>query len=197
LREDVDELRRELVQVGLHRPELVSAPEEEGEVEASGVRRFQLLENGADVVAVHANRDLAVTDLAERAGVLALHPRRVFAILDDPRVVDDPGDDADLRRHPLGAGADQKPRIPGRVGQKLLHRLVAGRRLLQPKQRRLQALAAALLDQPAHVHKRVLALPPKRQPRRHPLNKAEQPVTNLDRRHLNCNRRLHQLLLER
>jgi hypothetical protein len=101
------------------------------------------------------------------------------------------------RRRGTDYRPQELPRIPGRVGQKLLHRLVAGRRLLQPKQRRLQALAAALLDQPAHVHKRVLALPPKRQPRRHPLNKAEQPVTNLDRRHLNCNRRLHQLLLER
>src|SRR5436190_3944556 len=55
--------------------------------------------------------------------------------------------------------------------RKLLHRLVAGRRLLQPKQRRLQALAATLLDQPAHVHKRVLALPPRRQPRRLPSTK--------------------------
>jgi hypothetical protein len=51
LREDVDEFRRQLVQVGLHRPELGSAPEEEeGEVEASGVGRFQLLEDGANVV---------------------------------------------------------------------------------------------------------------------------------------------------
>ena len=31
---------------------------------------------------VHADRDLAVTDLAERARVLALHPRRVPAVLD-------------------------------------------------------------------------------------------------------------------
>lgn len=50
LREDVDQLRRELVQVGLHRSELVSAPEEEGEVEASGVRGSQLVEDGPNIV---------------------------------------------------------------------------------------------------------------------------------------------------
>ena len=74
------------------------------------------------------------------------------------------------RRHPLRAGPHQQLRLPGRVGQKLLHRLVPGRRLLEPKQRRLQALAATLLDQPAHIQKRVLPLPPQRQPPRHLLD---------------------------
>jgi len=121
----------------------------------------------------------------------------VAAVLDDPGVVDHPREHADLRRHPLRAGPDKQPRIPGRIGQKLLQRLVPSRRLVEPKQRRLQALAAALLDQPAHIHKRVLALPPQRQPTRHPLDKTDQPLTNLDRRHLQCDRRLHPLLPKR
>ena len=133
---------------------------------------------------VQADRDLAVADLAQSARVLALHPRRVRAVLRDAGVVDDPGQHAKLGRHPLGAATDQKLRLPGRVGQKLLHRLVASRRLAQPKQRRLQALATAVLDQPAHIHERVLPLTHMRQRPHHPLDKREQPLARLARRHL-------------
>jgi hypothetical protein len=41
--------------------------------------------------------------------------------------------------------------------QKLLHRPVTRAVLAEAKQRRLQALAAPLLDQPTHVQERVLA----------------------------------------
>ena len=120
---------------------------------------------------MHADRDLAVADLAQRARVLTLHPRRVLAVLDDPGVVDHPGQHAQLRRDPLHTRPHQRRRIPRRVRQKLLHRLVPGWRLLKPKQGRLQTLAAALLDQPAHIQKRVLTLPHMRQRPHHLINK--------------------------
>jgi hypothetical protein len=107
----------------------------------------------------------------------------VLAVLDDPGVVDHPGSDADLGRHPLGARPDQQLRIPGRIGQKLLHRLVPRRRLLQPKQRRLQALPAAMLDQPPHIQKRVLPLTHMRQQSDHLPDKGGQTLPRLRRRH--------------
>jgi hypothetical protein len=61
----------------------------------------------------------------------------VLAVLDDPGVVDHPGADTDRGRHPLRTTTDKQLRIPGRVGEKLLHRLISRRRLLEPKQRRL------------------------------------------------------------
>src|SRR5207253_10448308 len=75
--------------------------------------------------------------------------------------------------------------IPGRVGEKLLHRLVTGRRLLEPKQGRLQALAPTMLDQATHIQKRVLPLPDMRQRPHHLVDKREQPLTRPTRRHLN------------
>jgi hypothetical protein len=120
---------------------------------------------------MQADRDLAVADLAQRARVLALHPRRVAAVLRDAGVVDDPGQHAKLRRYPLRAGAHKQLRIPGRIGQELLHRLVASRRLAQPKQRRLQALATAVLNQAAHVHQSVLTLTHMRQRPHHLIDK--------------------------
>src|SRR5262249_32959475 len=136
----------------------------------------------------------AVADLAERARVLSLHPRRVPAVLRDTGVVDDPGDNADLRRNALGAATHEQCRIPGRVGEKLLHRLVPRRRLLEPKQGRLQALPPALLDQPTRVQKRVFALHTQRERLRHPLDKHSQPVAHLDRWRLQRNRYRHPLL---
>jgi len=146
---------------------------------------------------VYRDRNLAVADLAERARVLALHPRRVLAVLDDPGVVDHPGRHADLGRHPLRARAHDQTRIPGRVGQKLLHRLIPGRRLLEPKQRRLQTLTAPVLDQAPHIQERILTLPPKRQPPSDLLHEATKPIANVDRRHLECKHRPHLLLLKR
>src|SRR5207248_11759809 len=54
-----------------------------GQVEAPAERQRSPLADR-----VHADRDLAVADLTERARVLALDPRRMLAILNDPRVVD-------------------------------------------------------------------------------------------------------------
>src|SRR5439155_10152476 len=120
----------------------------------------------------------------ERAGVLALHPRRVLAVFADPGVVDDPSRDADPWRDPLGAGAHQKLRLPRRVGQKLLQGLVAGPRLIEPKQGRLQTLPAAMLDQSTHIQQRVLALPHMRQWPHYLIHERKQPLPRLARRHL-------------
>ena len=51
-----------------------------------------------------------------------------------------------------------------------------------------------MLDQAAHVQKRVLTLPPKRQPLRHLQNEPGQPLTNIHRRHLERECSLHPLL---
>src|SRR5262249_60352378 len=91
----------------------------------------------------------------------------------------------------------KQPRIPRRVGHELLHRFVPRRRLLEPKQRRLQALPATLLDQPAHIQERVLPLHPQRERPRHLRDEPRQPIANLDRRHTQSNRGLHPLHLER
>jgi hypothetical protein len=81
----------------------------------------------------------------------------MLAVLLHTGVVDDPGDEAEPRHDPLGASPDQQRRIPARVDQKLLHRPVTPAVLAEAKQRRPQALAAPLLDQPTHVQERVLA----------------------------------------
>ena len=91
---------------------------------------------------VHAHRDLAVADLAQGTGVLPLHPGGVGAVLWDAGVVDDPGRKVKLGSHPLGAGAQEQIRVPGRVGQELLHGLIAGGVLSQAQKGGLQALAA-------------------------------------------------------
>src|SRR2546428_1106121 len=49
---------------------------------------------------MHRHSDLTITDLAERARVLPLHPRRVPTVLGDPGVIDHPSNGADLRRNP-------------------------------------------------------------------------------------------------
>jgi hypothetical protein len=53
-----------------------------------------------------------------------------------------------------------------------------------------------MLDEPPHVQKRILPQP-QRQPPRHPLNETDQTITNLYRRHLELDRRLHSHLLKR
>jgi len=104
-------------------------------------------------------------------------------ILNDPGVIDDPRHNADLRRHPLDRRPHQQRGVPGRVSEKLLQRFVPGRRLLEPKQGRLQTLAPTLLDQPAHIQKRVLTLPHMRQRPHHLIDKREQPLPRRTRRH--------------
>jgi hypothetical protein len=123
--------------------------------------------------------------------VLALHARRVSALLGDPGVVDHPGQNAELGGDPLRASAHEQLRIPRRIGEKLLHRLVPGWRLLKPEQGRLQALPATLLNQPTHVHERVLTLPHMRQRRHHRANEIGQTLPRLRRRHLNRDRCSH------
>jgi hypothetical protein len=54
-----------------------------------------------------------------------------------------------------------------------------------------------MLDQPAHIKKRILPLPPQRQPIRHLADEAHQPVPHLDRWHPDHSRRFHPHLLQR
>jgi hypothetical protein len=75
---------------------------------------------------VHRDADLAVADLAERARVLALDSGRVLAVLGKAGVVENPGLHLDRGHHPLGDGAQHRGRLPGAVGEELLHRLVVG-----------------------------------------------------------------------
>src|SRR6266511_3815724 len=157
-----------------------------GQVEALAERRRPPLPDR-----VHADGDLAVADLAKRARVLVLHPRRVLAVLDNPSVVDHPGHHADLGRHPLSARPHQQLRIPRRIGQKLLQRLVPGRRLLQPKQGRLQALPAAMLDQATHVQLGVLPLTPEREVARDFPDERDQALPHLHSRRRDHKRSFH------
>ena len=119
----------------------------------------------------------------------------MLAVLDDPGVVDNPRDHTDLGRDPLGTRAHQQLGIPRRIGQELLHRLVPRRRLLQPKQRRLQALTASVLDQPTHIEQRVLALTRKREPARHLPDEPLHPLTHPHRWRIQYRHSLHTLLL--
>ena len=108
-----------------------------------------------------------------------------IAGLDPSRdLLNDPGGDGDFGRHPLGAGAHEQRWIPGRVGQELLQRLVACRWLAEPKRRRLQALAAPVLEQAAHVEERVLALVDVGEPRHHLVDEGEEALARLRCRYL-------------
>jgi hypothetical protein len=118
-------------------------------------------------------------------------------VLLDPGVVDDPGGNGELGRHPFRAGAHKRGRIPGRVGQELLQRLVASRVLAKPKQRRLETLATAVLDQAADIKKRVLALPRQREPRHHLPDERDEPLARLRRRHLRYRCGFHLSSLQR
>ena len=117
----------------------------------------------------------------------------MLAVLRDRSVIDDPGDRCELATDTLGTRAHEQARIPGRVGQKLLQRLVLGPVPAQAKQRRLQALPASVLDQAAHVHKRVLAPTRMPQARRHLPHKPKQALARIARRHLHCDYCFHPL----
>ena len=99
---------------------------------------------------VQRHGKLAVADLAQRPGILALDPRGALAVLDEPRVVQHPRLDADHRGYALGDVAQHHGRIPRADGQELLHALVVGLRA-QALADRLKRLARPLLKQPAQV----------------------------------------------
>jgi len=121
----------------------------------------------------------------------------MLAVLLDPGVIDNPRLHADLRRDPLRACPHDHLGIPGRVGQKLLQRLVGRLRLAQPKQRRLQTLPATMLDQAAHIDERVLPLPHVRQLRHDLGDEPGQTLPRLHRRHLEDGRCFHHPLPKR
>src|SRR5207302_1081919 len=81
--------------------------------------------------------------------VLARDPGRVAAVLGESGVVDHERQGRDLGHDALRAGAHDGLGLPGRVGQKLLQRLVLGRARAEPQERRLEALSAAVLHEPA------------------------------------------------
>ena len=139
---------------------------------------------------MHRHADLTVTDLPKRARVLTLHPRRTLPVLREPHVIEHPHLDADHRCDPLRARPHKQRRIPRRVGQKLLHRLVPRPVFTQPKQGRLQTLPAPVLDQTAHIQPSVLPLTLKRQPARDLAHKPDQTLTHLRHHPLNLGRRL-------
>ena len=117
---------------------------------------------------VHRHADLAVPDLPQRPRVLPLHPRRTLPLLREPRVVKHPRLHAELRNNPLSTRRTTRAGSHGESAKNCCIDSYRAARLLQPKQRRLQTLPAALLDQPTHIQTRVLPLPHKRQPRHDP-----------------------------
>src|SRR5262249_36151244 len=106
-----------------------------------------------------AHADLTVSDLAERAAVLALHADGVFALLRKAGVVDDPSRHglAALQRRNRMAGGDEPHRFvvpiaPGEKVQKTIGRAVRCRRLrLAARRDRLAALALAIAENSERV----------------------------------------------
>ena len=70
---------------------------------------------------------LTVTRLAQRPRVLALDPRRVLTVLNEPGVVQHPRPYIDRPTDPLGHRARHQRRIPRAVGQELLQALTTAR----------------------------------------------------------------------
>ena len=66
---------------------------------------------------VQRHPDLAVTDLPQRPGILALDPRQVLAVLREPGVIKHPRLRVNDRRDALGHGLHQPPRTPRTIGQ--------------------------------------------------------------------------------
>ena len=95
---------------------------------------------------VHRHPDLTVTRLPQRPRVLTLDPRRVLAVLREPRVIQHPRLDLDLRRDPLSHRLDHQRRIPRAISHELLHRLIVSVPA-QPLDDRLKRLASTLLQQ--------------------------------------------------
>ena len=110
-----------------------------------------------------ADADLAVRDLAGRAGVLALHADRVLALLEKAGVVDDPGPRHGRAAHRFErvarGGQPHRVVVPRRVGDELLQALMRCIHVRDARARarrdRLHALALASADQPERVAREV------------------------------------------
>jgi hypothetical protein len=105
---------------------------------------------------------LAVGGLAQRAGVLALHPHRVVAVLGEAGVVHRPRGRLERADEPLGQAAADRPPVPRADGDEVVQRLVV--HLAQPLGHRLNRLAAPVQHQPTQVAHAAsaLILPPQR-----------------------------------
>jgi hypothetical protein len=107
---------------------------------------------------VRGDRDLAVTGLAQRAGVLPGRSRRFGAALGKPGVAEHHRLRSDHLCHPPGRRRTHRDRIPRRVGQKLLQRLPVG--LRQAQTDRLDRLALPVQHQAPQVHRAPIPLIP-------------------------------------
>ena len=123
------------------------------------------------VGAVQADRHLAVGRFAQCAAVLALHARRVLACLGKARFINDP---VGGRRGGGDFGQPFQKRVgrPRTVANEVVQVLVA---LTQTCCHRLDALALAIQQKPAHVHARPAASFRAAQPRRQLREKTFQP----------------------
>src|SRR5579859_939061 len=130
-----------------------------------------------------AHADLAVGDLAGRAGVLALNADRVRALLEKPRVVDDPrGHWLSLLHRLDGVACGLQPHgsvVPMAARQEVQQLLVdivsLLRRATSAGRDRLGALALAVAEHPERVHGERLALAPILQVRADPSEELLEP----------------------
>ena len=99
---------------------------------------------------VDRHPDLTVTDLPQRAAVLAGNTDRHLSELRKARVVDHPRLRRQLPAHPPRQRTPHRDRIPRRLVHELLQTLFIPVR--QPPGHRLDRLALAIQHQPAHIH---------------------------------------------
>src|SRR5439155_24470460 len=92
---------------------------------------------------------LAVTDLAERARVLARDADRVATELRETGVVDDPRLRLDHSRQDLRQPLPHRLPRPRALVEKLLQALLIA--ILEPRRHRLNRLPLPVQQQPAHV----------------------------------------------
>ncbi len=103
------------------------------------------------------DQHLRVRYLAQFAAVLPRHPDREIALLGNPRVIDHQHGvlAADLAVDLFGQDAPQRRIIPGRAADEVVQRVMTGQ--AKPLGHRLDALAPARAQQPAHIQRRHLA----------------------------------------
>ena len=125
---------------------------------------------------VHADRDLAVRGLAQRAQMLPGHARRRHPVLAEPGVVHHQRLHREAGREPPRDIPPHRGVVPGRRRDELLQPLMIS---AQPGRHRLHRLALPIGQQPAHVQLagRPLILP--RQPAEHLRGKIQQPGPDL------------------
>src|SRR5712691_11196632 len=114
----------------------------------------------------HTHRHLAVVLFAQDAAVLPGHAHRVLAFLGKPGVIHDPrghGAMPDHRRqYPRARDAQHRRGMPGRIGDEVVHRLVAGANMpwIDARRHRLDALALPRQAQAGDVRaQRLMAIP--------------------------------------